>query len=69
MNLIQVNLDKPFKLPMIVLCERHLRSYCLTFERTAGEIPRHASILRRLCAYYSTRILFTGCCRLQCVTV
>jgi len=31
--------------------------------------PRHASILRRPCVYYSTRTLFTRCCRLQCVTV
>jgi len=33
-----------------------------------GKYPRHASILRRPCAYYSTRTLFTRCCRLQCVT-
>jgi len=33
-----------------------------------GKCPRHASILRRPCAYYSTRTLFTGCCKLQCVT-
>ena len=33
-----------------------------------GKCPRHASILRRPCAYYSTRTLFTRCCKLQCVT-
>jgi len=31
--------------------------------------PRHASILRRPCVYYSTRTLFTRCCKLQSVTV
>ena len=30
--------------------------------------PRYGSILRRPCAYDSTRTLFTRCCRLQCVT-
>jgi len=30
---------------------------------------RHTSILWRPCAYYSTRTLFTRCCRRQCVTV
>ena len=29
---------------------------------------RHASILRSPCAYYSTRTLFTRCCKLRCVT-
>jgi len=33
-----------------------------------GKCPRHASILRRPCAYYSSCILFTRCCRFQCVT-
>jgi len=33
-----------------------------------GQRSRHTSILRRPCAYYSTRILFTRC-RLQRVTV
>jgi len=33
-----------------------------------GKCPRHASILRRLCAYYSTRTLFTRC-KLRSVTV
>jgi len=33
-----------------------------------GKCPRHASILRRPCAYYSTRTLLTRCCKLQCVT-
>ena len=28
----------------------------------------HVSILRRPCAYYSTRTRFTRCCELQCVT-
>ena len=32
-----------------------------------GKWPLHASILRRPCAYYSTRTLFTRC-KLQCVT-
>ena len=39
------------------------------FERTEREMSRHASILRRPCAYYSTRTLFTRCCKLQSVTV
>ena len=47
--------------------KRPLRSRCPSFERTEGECPRHASILRRLCAYYSSCALFTRC-RLQCVT-
>ena len=34
-----------------------------------GKRSRHDSILRRPCAHYSTRALFTRCCRLQCVTV
>jgi len=28
-----------------------------------GQWPHHASILRRSCAYYSARTLFTPCCR------
>ena len=30
--------------------------------------PSHASVIRRVCAYYSTRTLFTRCCSMQCVT-
>jgi len=36
-------------------------------KRQRGKCPRHASILQRPCAYYSTRALFTRCFRLQCV--
>ena len=51
------------------LMKRHLRPRYSFFDRAEGKCPRHASILRRPCAYYPTRTLFTGCCRLQCVTV
>ena len=33
-----------------------------------GNGPRRTSILRLVCAYYSTRTVFTGYCGLQCVT-
>ena len=49
--------------------KRHFRLHWPSFARSEGEMPRHASILRRPCAHYSTRTLFTRCCRLQCVTV
>ena len=51
------------------LMKSHLRPRCPLYERTEGKCPRHASILRRPCAYYSTRTLFTRCCKLQSVTV
>ena len=38
-------------------------------KRQWDECPRHASIFRRPCAHYSARTLFTGCCRLQFVTL
>ena len=67
---IQEKILRPQKICLLLhqSWKRHLRSYCPGFERTAGEIPRHASILRRPYAYYSTHALFTRC-RLQCVIV
>jgi len=41
---------------------------CHSFEGAEGKWPRHASILQCPYAYYSTRTLFTRCCRLQCAT-
>jgi len=41
---------------------------CHSFVKAEGKWSRHASILQRPCAYYSTRTLFTHCCRLQCVS-
>jgi len=46
----------------------HLRPRCPSYERAEGERPRHASSIRRVCAYYATRTLFTRCCGMQCVT-
>ena len=48
--------------------KRHLRPRCTPFETAQGAMVPHASILRRPCAYYSTRTLFTRY-RLQCVNV
>ena len=34
----------------------------------SGKCPRHTSILPCPCACYSSRTLFTWCCKLQCIT-
>jgi len=49
--------------------KKHLLPRCPSFEKAEGAVSRHASILRRPCAYYSTCTLLTRCCRLQFVTV
>ena len=66
--LFQVDLDKPLKLPMILLCKGTSALLAPLLKGPRRKCTRHASILRRPCAYYSTRTLFTRC-RLQCVTV
>jgi len=38
------------------------------FKGQRGQCSRHASVLRRPCAYYSTRTIFPRC-RIQCVAV
>jgi len=51
------------------MMERPLRPRCSPFGRTEGKCPRHAPILGRPRAYYSTRTLFARCCKLQSVAV
>ena len=41
---------------------------CPLLKGQMGKCHRHASILWHHCAYYSTRTLFSRCCKLQCVT-
>jgi len=56
------------KLPMILLWKGTSAPVAPLLKGQRSKLSRHASILRRPCAYYSTRTLFTRC-RLQCVTV
>jgi len=56
------------KLPMILLWKGTSAPVAPLLKGQRRKCSRHASILRRPCAYYSTRTLFTRC-RLQCVTV
>ena len=55
----------PAPTPMM---KRHLRPRCPLLKGQRGKCPRHVSIFRRPCAYYSTHTLLSHCCRLQCVT-
>jgi len=48
--------------------KKNLRPRCTLLKGQRGQCSRLGSILRRPCAYYYTRTLFTHC-RLQCVTV
>ena len=59
----------PKNLPApISMMKSHLHPRCPYFERSGGKDPRHASILRRVYAYYFTCTLFISYCRLQCAT-
>ena len=51
------------------MMKRRLRPVPPLLREQRGKFPRHVSILRRPCAYYSTHTLFTRCYKLQCVTV
>jgi len=55
----------PAPTPMM---KRHICPRCPLLKGQRGKDPRRTSILRLVCAYYSTRTVFTRCCRLQCVT-
>jgi len=47
-----------------LMMKRHLRPRCSSFGRAEEEMPTPWLHSRRPCAYYSTRTLFTRCCRL-----
>jgi len=51
-----------------IVMKKHLRHRCPPLKGQKGQWPHHASILRRFCAYYSTRTLFTRSCRLYNVS-
>ena len=56
------------KLPMILLWKGTSAPVAPLLKGQRRKCSRHASILQRPCAYYSTRTLFSRC-RLQCLTV
>jgi len=63
------NPSHPQKLPAATpMMKRHLRPVS-PLGRSEKEMPPSCHHSPASCAYYSTRTLFTRCCRLQCITV